>query len=731
MPRLGAAYYYAAAALAARASLALLRAGGPLLWRPEVTTPLNSLLGVREGLRLLQLGLSPYGGAACHAPPLVLALHSATAQHPLLAALPNAAADALAALALWRLAARLCRGRSAEAMGLLLGPAALAAAYLWNPLAMLSSIAGTTTPLENLAVMVSLLGGAARNAPLAAAGLAAGAYVGLHPLLLAVPLAIMVARGPEDIAVVFEGGGMAGGAASASGGGGGSGSGGEAPRGGKGGGKQTAAAGGRRREPRAAAARQQPEPEWWRAAALAAFTVLWGAALLALSDLYLRAHPEAQCLPRLAAWLRGGGGGDEAGHPAAGSCWLRSVHGFVLAVDDYTPNIGLFWYFLTELFNDFRPFFKFVLHSHAPILAAPLALRFPARPLLVAWALLLAGAALRPYPSAGDLAPWMALGPLALAPQVARLRSGLLLTNGLLLLAVLGPAMWTQWIIVDAANPNFFYAINLLLGVFYVLVLVQALLLTAAVERAAAGKGEGRGGGGEPGGGGGGTAAGGGGSVLPPSAMAAPVRVAAPAPAPPALLAGAPLPAAPRLRGGGFSYDAGDLLSSWDLDEEVGSHVTLPRFSPELYGNWSVSGPAVIRRVGGSLRALVRAGGAVSLGSRLDRVVAAGGAAALVELDLGPYFDGGEVGGAGRGGPPPVSAFRLYATHAEVSGPFKLLLPGPGARVHGGRCILTVPALSEDNCLLLLPGGCLSHPLCATPAAATAAAAPARAAAAR
>jgi phosphatidylinositol glycan class U len=101
----------------ARASLALLGAGEPLLWRPEVTTPLNSLLGVREGLRMLQLGLSPYAGASCHAPPLVLALHAATAAHPLLYALPNTVADALAALALWRLASLLCKGRSADASG--------------------------------------------------------------------------------------------------------------------------------------------------------------------------------------------------------------------------------------------------------------------------------------------------------------------------------------------------------------------------------------------------------------------------------------------------------------------------------------------------------------------------------------------------------------------------------------------------------------------------------------
>lgn len=109
--------YYASAALAARVSLAALGIGQPLLWRPEVSTPLNSLLGVREGLRMLQLGLSPYQGASCHTPPLVLALHAATAAHPILYVTPNLLADALAALALWRLATCLCRGRDAVASG--------------------------------------------------------------------------------------------------------------------------------------------------------------------------------------------------------------------------------------------------------------------------------------------------------------------------------------------------------------------------------------------------------------------------------------------------------------------------------------------------------------------------------------------------------------------------------------------------------------------------------------
>ncbi len=242
---------------------------------------------------------------------------------------------------------------------------------------------------------------------------------------------------------------------------------------------------------------QQEKFDWRRCGIFAACFLVWSLALMWLSDTYLHAHPEAQCLRQLPARLLRSTQQhhDQEQHQqqmyhsgGAGGCWLLSSHGFALSVADYTPNIGLFWYFLTELFDAFRPFFKFVLHSHSLLLAAPLALRFPRRPLFVAWVLLLTAAALRPYPSAGDFVPWTALAPLALAPQLRQLRTGLFLVNALLLLCVLGPAMWHQWIVVDAANPNFFYSITLLLGVYHVIVLVQAVLLTVRVERMAAGK---------------------------------------------------------------------------------------------------------------------------------------------------------------------------------------------------------------------------------------------------
>jgi phosphatidylinositol glycan class U len=88
---------------------------------------------------------------------------------------------------------------------------------------------------------------------------------------------------------------------------------------------------------------------------------------------------------------------------------------------------------------------------------------------------------LKPYPSIADHAIYMALLPL-LQSQLRRLQTGMLLINSFLLLAVLEPAMWHQWIQIESANANFYYSITLLLGAWQVFLLIQMLLLTVQVE---------------------------------------------------------------------------------------------------------------------------------------------------------------------------------------------------------------------------------------------------------
>jgi len=72
------------------------------------------------------------------------------------------------------------------------------------------------------------------------------------------------------------------------------------------------------------------------------------------------------------------------------SSWefLRSTYGFLLSVSDLAPNVGIFWYFFTEVFDHFRTFFVFVFQIHAFIYVAPMTIRLRRHPLFLAYTLL-------------------------------------------------------------------------------------------------------------------------------------------------------------------------------------------------------------------------------------------------------------------------------------------------------------------------------------------------------
>lgn len=80
---------------------------------------------------------------------------------------------------------------------------------------------------------------------------------------------------------------------------------------------------------------------------------------------------------------------------------------------DLKPNIGLFWYFFTEMFEHFRVLFLFSFQLNATILyLVPLTIKLHKRPIFLATILIALTAIFRSYPCVGDIAFYMALFPL-------------------------------------------------------------------------------------------------------------------------------------------------------------------------------------------------------------------------------------------------------------------------------------------------------------------------------
>ena len=83
-----------------------------------------------------------------------------------------------------------------------------------------------------------------------------------------------------------------------------------------------------------------------------------------------------------------------------------------LKVPDLTPNIGLFWYFFTEMFDHFHLFFTCVFQLNPFVYVLPLAMRFRDNVPLLSFTLVAIAAIFKSYPSIGDVGFYLALLPL-------------------------------------------------------------------------------------------------------------------------------------------------------------------------------------------------------------------------------------------------------------------------------------------------------------------------------
>lgn len=146
--------------------------------------------------------------------------------------------------------------------------------------------------------------------------------------------------------------------------------------------------------------------------------------------------------------------------------WVDAVLVFLYRAPDHTPNIGLWWDLLLELFPQFTALFVHVLqllYFGAYPVAVTLALR--RTPLAAVWLLAGSWAVLTPYPSLSHVALHAALCPLVVAAHVhaprrraAALRTAAALAVVAAVLAVLLASATRGWLYTGTGNVNFYYA---------------------------------------------------------------------------------------------------------------------------------------------------------------------------------------------------------------------------------------------------------------------------------
>ena len=154
--------------------------------------------------------------------------------------------------------------------------------------------------------------------------------------------------------------------------------------------------------------------------------------------------------------------------------FLDGVYGFILTVPELTPNMGIFWYFFTEMFDHFRVFFIWTFQLNLVLYIAPLAIKFPNRPLLLSTILIGLIAVFKSYPAVGDVGFFLSLLPL-FSHLFPFMKQTLVILCMLLATSVLAPIAWQLWIYNNSANANYYFAINLVYSTAQIFLITDLL----------------------------------------------------------------------------------------------------------------------------------------------------------------------------------------------------------------------------------------------------------------
>ncbi len=153
--------------------------------------------------------------------------------------------------------------------------------------------------------------------------------------------------------------------------------------------------------------------------------------------------------------------------------WAESCYGTLLLVTDLTPNVGLWWYFFTELFEHFSTFFRIVFHAHVAVYLVPFTMAYRSAPLFLATLLLSITTVFKSYPSVGDSAFMVSFLPLFWPHLLPYARYTFVAVGCILATTLLGPIAWYLWIDAGSGNANFFFAMTLVYALGHVWLLVD------------------------------------------------------------------------------------------------------------------------------------------------------------------------------------------------------------------------------------------------------------------
>lgn len=411
--------------------------------RPEVSTPLTSLRRLAEGYWLKkQASISAYAGSMYHGSPLLLSVLgpltvrgvNGQPDH-ILCSLLSVIADFFTAVLLRAAGQKLQSAYSQSLKSLELDEILRASevyssgdiaalVYLWNPLTIFTCVGSSTSPIENFLVVLSIYGACTRLIPLAAVGCVLATHVSLYPVVLLIPLTLLLGYGPDaPPKKLFLQKSSTKNA------------------------KQSTGISSHHLKANAGSA--SPSFSWGPVMQFLLWATAWAFYVLLLCEIS----------------VRGSGGLREM---------FKRTYGFILTVEDLSPNIGVLWYFFAEVFEFFRDFFLIVIHVNILFMILPLAIRLKHRPCFLAFVYIAICSMLKSYPSVADSALYLGLLGLFIY-QLADMNFSFILFCGYVGVNLLSPVMHNLWIWRGTGNANFYYATAIAYAALQIILVVHSV----------------------------------------------------------------------------------------------------------------------------------------------------------------------------------------------------------------------------------------------------------------
>ncbi|XP_039040388.1 phosphatidylinositol glycan anchor biosynthesis class U protein-like isoform X1 [Hibiscus syriacus] len=406
--------------------------------RPEVSTPLTSFRRLAEGYWLKQSSMSPYAGSMYHGSPLLLLLLGPLTvkriegqPNHILYSLVSVIADLVSAmliratgqnlqLAYLRTLGSLDLVKQIEGSEIHPSGDVAALIYLCNPFTIVACVGLSTSPIENMAVILCLYGACSRLIPLAAFGWVIATHLSLYPAILIIPVIFLLGRGPDAppwklFLQRHQQNGMLN------------------------------------------QSKLPPGFSWGPIIRFAFWSLVWSVYVLVLCGISLKQF---------------------------GGLWemFKSTYGFILTVEDLSPNIGVLWYFFAEVFEFFRSFFLIVFHVNILFMILPLAIRLHHRPCYLAFVYVAIFSMLKSYPSVGDSALY--LGLLGwFVNEFSDMQFSLFLFCGYVGVSLLSPVMHNLWIWRGTGNANFYFATAMVYACLQIVLVVEGVSAMLNHER--------------------------------------------------------------------------------------------------------------------------------------------------------------------------------------------------------------------------------------------------------